>query len=387
MFIEFKFINQEKDIRYIRLATIVGFLFFFGLRGYILTDWLVYYPLFDKMPTIWDGGFSSAFNMDFAAEYGTDVSIGKTGMELGFVYFTLIFKSIIPNYFAWVFFNTIIDVLLLDIFIRRYSKYYVLGFIFFFVFEGLGIEINLMRNIKAILIFLVSVKYIEQRRIIPYMLLNFLGFLFHSSALIFFPLYFFIHKEWSKKVIWSIFVIGIFILLFKITYLAPILSSIGGLIGGRISVLIEMYLASDLYSGAYGLFHFGYIERVVTFCLFMLSYDKLKEQNSSNVIFLNTYVIYFIIYFYFSEISVIIERLPMLFVFANWILYPNLFYLLDSRINKLIFLCIFIMYSFVKISNANSNIIAKYDNLLFGIESHEERLESFINNYDQVIGD
>jgi hypothetical protein len=292
---------QEKNTNPLRWATITGFLFFFGLRGLLLTDWMVYYPFFEKVPTIWDGGLVSAFNMDFADEYTTDVSIERTGMERGFIYFTLLFKSLVPNYYAWIFFNSLIDVCLLDIFIRRYSKYYVLGFIFFFVFEGIVIEVNLIRNIKAILLFLISIKYLQERRILPYMLLNILGFFFHSSAIIYLPLYFFLHKEWSKKVIWSLFVGGILLLLCRVEYLEPVLRTAGDLIGGRISLMVNLYLESDLYSGSYGLFHFGYLERVVSFFLFMLNYDQLKEQNRDNIVFLNSYVIYFVIYFYFQK--------------------------------------------------------------------------------------
>jgi acetyltransferase-like isoleucine patch superfamily enzyme len=33
----------------------VGFLFFFGLRGFVYTDWYSYYPFFEKTGTLWDG--------------------------------------------------------------------------------------------------------------------------------------------------------------------------------------------------------------------------------------------------------------------------------------------------------------------------------------------
>jgi len=386
MFFEFRNINNEKDTKYIQWATIAGFIFFFGLRGYIFTDWLVYNPLFEKIPTFWEGGQIGSLNIDIAENFGTDVSIGKNGIEFGFIYFTMLFKSIIPNYFAWVFFNTIIDILLLNIFIKRYSKYYVLGFICFFVFEGIGIEANLMRNVKAILLFLVSIKYLEERRILPYMSLNFVGFLFHTSAIIFFPLYFFLHKEWPQKIIWGIFIAGIIIFLLQITYLAPVLNFIGNKIGGRISVLIHLYLNSDLYSRSFGLFHFGYLERVFTFCIIMSFQKQLKEQSTHNIIFLNAYVIYFIIYFFFSEIRVVIERVPMLFVFGNWVLYPNLLALIKTNINKTLFLVVFILFSSAKLIKSNSNVLAKYDNLLFGIDNYEIRDERVINNGNEIQG-
>jgi hypothetical protein len=38
----------------------------------------------------------------------------------------------------------------------------------------------------------------------------------------------------------------------------------------------------------------------------------------------------------------------------------------------------------VKIVNANSNVFAYYDNVLFGVQSYEERYETFVNQYDEL---
>ncbi len=80
----------------------------------------------------------------------------------------------------------------------------------------------------------------------------------------------------------------------------------------------------------------------------------------------------------------LVERLPLLFVFAYWVLYPNLYYLIKKVVNQLIFLLIFLAYSLVKIVNANSNVFAYYDNVLFGVQSYEERYETFVNQYDEL---
>jgi hypothetical protein len=383
MFIEFRNINNKRGNLTVEIMTQVGLAIFIGARGLIFTDWLVYYPMFDKMPTIWDG--FSVFGTDFADLYGTDESIERTGTELGFVYYTLIFKSILPNFHAWVFFSSVIDFVLLHIFIKRYSPYYVLGFICFYVFEGLGIEVNLMRNVKAIVFFLVSIKYLEERKPIPYFLLNTLGFFFHSSAILYFPLYFVLHKKWSKKFLWSIFGLGILILLFQIHYLSPILMFIGEKVGGRIGLMIQFYLASDLYSSSFGLLHFGYLERVATFSIMIGLYDRLSEAKKSNVIFLNTLVIYYFAYSFLSEIKVIIERVPLLFVFSYWILYPNLFALVKKRINKALIMCALLLFTTAKFLKSNNNIFVKYDNVLFGIDSYELRNERFINHSSEIV--
>ena len=385
MFLEFRQLKFEKDTKYIRWATMVGFVFFFGLRGFVYTDWVMYYPLFDKLPTIWDGGLVSVLSTDFSDSFVTDVSVGKAGLELGFIYYAVFFKSIIPDYFAFVFFNSIIDVLLLNAFFKRYSRYYVLSFILFIAFGGLILEFNLIRNIKAFLFFLVSIKYLQERRIIPYILLNLAGYLFHSSALIYIPLYFILDKKWPQWLIWGIFIAGNIIFLFQIKYLEPIALAVGDMIGGRLAVQVRLYFVSDLYSQPYGI-GLGYIERTITFLVMVLSRKKLTEQNSGNVVFINSFLIYFIIYSFFSEIMVAVERLSLLFVFSYWILYPELLGLVRKSINKLILVLFILAYSVLKLTQANCNIFSKYDNILFGIESFENRKMHIDNNMDAILG-
>lgn len=381
LFWEFRQINDEIDTKYIRWISIILFLFFFGLRGFIYTDWAIYYPLFDKLPTIGEGGLTKVLSTDFSEEFITDVSVGKAGMELGFIYFTVFFKSLINNYFAFVFVNTLIDVILLNVFLKRYSRYYALSIILFMVFGGYILEFNLMRNIKAIMLFLISIKYIQERRILPYLLLNTLGFFFHSSALIFFPLYFILNKQWPQWLIWGIFIVGNMIFLLHIKYLETTVISIADLVGGRMGVKARLYFASDFYSQSYGI-GLGYIERVITFLVMILTQNKLKEQSPHNQIFINCFILYFVVYFFFSEIMVAVERISLLFVFSYWILYPEILFMLKETMHKWILLVLICMYSTLKIIQANTNIYSRYDNLLFGIESFEDRSTKMYNNYD-----
>lgn len=384
MFWEFRQLKNEKETSYIRWAVIIVFVFFFGLRGFVYTDWVLYYPMFDKLPTIWDGGLTKVLSTDFSEEFLTDVSVGKAGLELGFVYFAVFFKSIINDYFAFVFLNTVIDIILLDIFIRRYSKYYALSFIVFLIFGGLILEFNLLRNFKALLFFMLSLKYLQERRMLPYMVLNVAGFFFHSSALIFLPLYFILNKQWPSWLVWTIFVLGNIIFLLHIKYLQPVTLAMADMMGGRMGVKIRLYFASDFYSQAYGL-GLGYIERILTFLGVILFQKKLKEQSSYNQIFINCYLLYFIIYFFFAEMMVAVERLSLLFVFAYWILYPEFLFLINKAFNKWILLIVFLGYSVLKLAQANSNIFSKYDNLLFGIESFEDRSLKIYNNVDAIL--
>jgi|GEM_PF-152906 hypothetical protein len=379
--LEFRQLKFGGETKFIRWTAMIGFVFFFGLRGFVYSDWQVYYPLFERIPTIWDGGLTSVFSQDFSDAFVTDVGMGKSGVEMGFVYWTLLFKSVIPDYFAWVFFNTVVDVLLLDIFFRRYSPYYVLSFILFTALGGLLIEINLMRNVKAILLFLISLKYMEERRILPYMGLNVLGVFFHSSAVVFLPLYFILNRQWPKWLLWSIFVVGNLISLLHINYIEPFMLSFADLVGGRLGVQIKLYFAIDWYSKPYGI-SIGYIERVATFLLLIFFQRKLIERQARNMIFINVYVLYFIVFFFLSEISVAVDRLSLLFVFAYWIIYPELFALIGDAVNKLIAFLAILAFCTIKVATLNSSIFTKYDNQLFGIESYDVRSQWVYNELD-----
>ena len=379
MFLEFRCIKYNQNTGIIRLATIAGFLFFFGLRGFVFTDWLIYKPLFEEMPTLFGG------NLNIITDrFSTNIETGFRGTELGFIYFTVIFKTIIPNYIAWIFFNTLIDVLLLDIFFRHYSKYYVLSFIIFVTFGGLGLEFNLLRNVKAILLFLLSLKYLHSRQLIPYMLLNILGCVFHASSLIFLPLYFILHKEWPKSLLWIIFIVGNILFLFHIQYLKPLLTSAGDLIGGKIMIMIRTYFENELYNSQFGI-GLGYIERIVTFCVILYFYELLKKQSNYNIIFINSFILYFIVYFFFTEIRVAVERLSLLFVFSYWILYPNILNLFTRLNNRIIVIFTLLVYCILKLTVGNSNVFSKYDNLIFGIESFEVRQERVNENLEEVL--
>jgi hypothetical protein len=219
---------------------------------------------------------------------------------------------------------------------------------------------------------MLSLKYLENRNIIPYMLLNLLGFLFHSSAIIFLPLYFFLHKEWPKKLIWGIFIGGILVFTLQLKYLEPVLLYFSNLIGGKIMLVTKYYLEDDFYGKPFGI-GIGYVERIVTFLVIMKFYYKLKNQDSSNIIILNTYVLYFVVYFYFGEFVVTVERFSLLFAFSYWILYPNIIRIIQRPRMPNNFLYLVVFYCILKVALSNYSVFSKYDNLVFGIESYQER--------------
>jgi hypothetical protein len=156
---------------------------------------------------------------------------------------------------------------------------------------------------------------------------------------------------------------------------------IGG--GGQVAASISYYLATDKYNHPYG-FTIGYFERVLTYMLVMLCYNRLLKQNHFNVVFINAYVLYFFFFFFFAELTVMTQRLPLLFVFSYWILYPNLFAMIKIETNKLIIVFVAMLFFTLKVAQGRSSLFAKYDNVLLGIQSFEER-KAIFNKYKSEI--
>ena len=130
------------------------FFLFFGFRGYIDTDFAVYYPIYEMTPTLNDvdgtARFFSGINEDYIVK-----------IEPGFKVALVILKSISNNYFFLQIVSSLINVLFLNYFFKRFSPQYALGFVIFLIFSGLIIEINLIRNSKAIFLFIYSLQYIK----------------------------------------------------------------------------------------------------------------------------------------------------------------------------------------------------------------------------------
>ena len=338
------------------------FFVFFAFRGFINTDWLTYYTEFDKCS--WDLLFR--------------YELGKS-REPGFLIFELLCKTLFDNFHFFVFMSTVVNTVLLVNFFRRYTDNVLLALTICLVFEGFMINVNLMRNSISIYIFLNALQYLQQRRALPYFLMCLLAMSFHFSAIVYFPLYFFLHRSLNKWVYLGIFMgcVIIFILHVPIFMSLIKLTGIGGeFIEEKIDVYTEM-------SSARG-FGMGFLERLITGLLVFCYYGKLKDLRPENNIFINSLVAFFIAIFLFSEFAEISKRIYILFIYAYWILWGDLIKCFYYERNRYLF-CTFVgLYCLVKTATTLNQPIHDYDNLLLGgIKSYQERKYIFEKTFEE----
>lgn len=333
---------------------------FIGLRGHIMSDFIVYYPYFENQSDI----------LHFSSQEFYDAHF-----EPGFLIYTAVFKLFCSNYFAWIAFNTLIDLVVLAWFFHRYCRSMVLPLIFFIAFNGILMEFNLYRNMKAIDCFLLSLPYLQQRRIWPYIMLNLLGFTFHASSLLYLPVYFILTLNTNLMVRVGCFVISNFIFLGNIQVISELLNN------------LSFFQALDAYDKVAGYtgsatevkISIGYLERTVGFIVFSLYYNRLVKTNRAYVVFYNSFLIYYCCYLSLYEVKVLVERIPYLFMFSYWVLYPAV---VDIRSRWRQVLRAGVAFLVVlKIVSSNHPAV-RYENILLPHSTYEQR-KALYQNYEQ----
>lgn len=351
-------IELKEKYKYISVGI---FIFFFGLRGFILSDWIVYYEYF--------------FNCDFSYLLGWPTTQGV--MEPGFTLLCLLVKTIMPNYSFFVFITTAINTYLLLLFFKGRISNLPLALAIYICFEGLLISTNFMRNSIAILLFLNSLNSLETRDAKKYFLLIFIAFCFHSSALLYMPLYFVFNRKCNKWIYLGIFMICNVIFLSKVSLFSSLLSIFG--IDEDISMKVRAY--TELYDKSSKI-SIGYLERLLTGCLIFCFFDKLNDIRKENAVFINAVLAYFICFFCISEFEVLSKRLCALFAFGYWILWIDLLKCFSIKNNKNLYALFIGLYCILKIGSSTMLPDFKYENIIFGASSYQERLYYHNRTYD-----
>lgn len=350
--------TENYDTRKIYDVCCIALLFlFFGFRGFVFTDWVSYYETFT--------------NCDLSNLY----SPGKgDNTEIGFTILMLLCKSIINNYQFLVLVTTGIDLYLLVRFLKRRVSYLPLALMLYLAMGGLIMQVNLLRNTISILIFVNALEYLEKREPVKYFSLCLLALSFHWSSILYFPLYFFLHRQISKWIFLTIFIIGNIVLILKIPIFTSLVSFCIGLFNEQISTKIDQYTGLFDYSSTFSI---GFIERFFTGIMVFCYYDKLKEIRKENIIFINSLLLYFAMFYMLSQFDEIARRMSNLFQYSYWILWYDLIKCFYYKTNKWLFIFFVGIYCILKIYGTAHSPINAYDNVLTGAKSYQERIYQY----------
>lgn len=349
--------KNERKKHMLFVFSIILLIGFLGLRGFIGWDWWAYYPSYNNLP--------NGFNY-----------------EIGYEIWSNIFYKIGLSYHHFTFINTVADILILAYVLKKYSKYPIFSMFLFLAVQGLSFEVDLLRNAKAVLLFIISIQFIKERKLIPFLILNILGMTFHMSSVIYLPMYFILNRNYSRKIILPLIILGNIYYLFDtklfthiLEYMSSVLpAAVGGKITSYLSIIPQNY---KLPVGTL------YFERLVTFIMVFFFLHKEKgsreKENQYSLIMENSFYIFYLIFLFTSEFFIASTRIGILFIYANWFLWGDIIEnFRDTKIKAAVFL-IAVLIGGNRIYNHfdfNGNkILYRYENIITDHKSYEEKMK------------
>lgn len=217
--------------------------------------------------------------------------------------------------------------------IKRFSKNYFFSVFIFITFQFYIFQFSGLRQAIAFSIVLMSLKYIQERKLFKFIITIIIASTFHKTAIIFIPAY------WITKNKITIKSIAIFLVTFILLYIVK----------GQILMLITKYIYSTYdVSKTAG----GYIMLVLLFGIFIfftLIRNKNAEFDKNNDIWFNMLMIAILIQS-LASVQGNIARLTMYYSYSLLFLIPNVVHnieksnqrVLIKTIIYILLLCFFI---------------------------------------------
>ena len=273
IFFFFIYILFGKNVKNIKLLVFsLSFLTIFVgisdmLGGY---DRYIYGELFDRMADVTKSGGNPLTSESFQFYAG----------DFGYGTLCALITYITNNRYIFIFIVTVIVYILLFISIRDYTSNYpfaVLLFLalwFFFTFTYL-------RQVLSVTTAWLAIRYISRRDLKKFLLVWFIAFSFHNSALIFLPIYFVPIKKYHEKYILTIMGIALLI------GLTPIPS---GLFQAYAEIDVQRVNVEIL--ALEGTFRFAYLIEALFFLFIILSHYRQIPKKPKTIVLTNMALVF-----------------------------------------------------------------------------------------------
>ena len=356
-------IRHEGMKKLVMQLTVLSFVVFYGMRGYIGMDLFAYHALFRDLPTLWD--------------WDAEKFWLYKNYEIGFKFYVVVLKSLCNNHDVFLTVNTLIDIALLHVILRRHATVsYAFSAALFLSFMGMVYMVDQIRSCKSLLLFFLSIRYAQNGAFVKYLMLNLCGSLFHVSSLLFVVLYPFFRREWSRRTVWMLFVPGILAFLLRLNVFEALVDFLISCSIPIASNKLAVYMEDALYSSTREI-SFGFLfslagNAVLMYLICWRYYDRLRSDERVRF-FVNLFVVY-VFFFLFSQWSMITStRLPGLFIISLVILAPHLLKEMQGVRVKTICFCAFSLYLMTNITIYTTNVEYNYKNRLFQTDGLSHR--------------
>lgn len=325
IFISLVILLRKKQKKFYIFLTLIFFVLSF-IRWEMGTDWRTYFQTF------------------FTKNVNEMIYVS----EIGYRYLNNIIYRLFPSYTFMLFTIALIIFPLKYSFMYRYSSFPLLSLLMNFCLNR-G-DIFFVRHNIAIAILLFSTKYIIEKKKTKFIISVGIATLFHWSSLIFICSYFLYNYLKLKRcqiIFWVI--CGILLSKYNLTLFENIVNLIPASIykekllfylNNRLTYIYKAYLNANL------VYIIALSNRLFLITLFIILYKKIEELYKK---IFNLYFFGCLLYIFFYSISPEIARLANLFDDYALVLFPSLYKYMNKKYKKIIFLCITLMYLYLKL--------------------------------------
>lgn len=263
--------------------------------------------------------------------------------EYGYILFNKLLSLISQNPQTILYAEATVCVSCVSYFIYKNSKKTFDSIIYFICLGSMMFMLSGFRQSIAMSICLISVEFIKEKKLIPFLICILLAYSFHQSAIIFLISYFIINSNFKLK--HNLFLISIFMVV---------------LLFNEQIILIANRLFNRNYSGYVGSSFNGIMYIVIYIIIILMSLITKKENNNDNKISLNMTILssIFFVFGYFIEIS---QRISWYYLFGVSSALPNIYSLVSNKKSALIIRVMFLTLAIaIFVHRFSNNVYSEY---------------------------
>ena len=357
--------------RGLQFLLFIFFWFTAGWRYETGTDYLAYVRIFD-----------SSSDLSHLLHTGTfDVPM----IEPGYLFINSIFISLgVDVNYMFLFISFCTTLLLFRSFEDYLPDYKYLGLLTYFAFIYFQMDMSGLRQAIALNVFFVALRYIYRRQFWRYTLCILLAATFHVSVIIVYPLYFFLNKKISSRLIVGTSVAGLLVIGLQLPIIGWITEYlISPLFSSNILYKVLYYTTSDIEPWPINIKVFFYLA-----ILFVIVYNrnKLAERFPYFNIILNLLFLFVLLRIVLWESVELDMRLGFYMSLGMTMGFPLLFEIVSRKLIRQLTFVVFVFVNWYQCQNYFFSIptFSPYQNYIvhkiFKLPSNgEERLYELMN--------
>lgn len=278
----------------------------------------------------------------------------RNDIEIGYMFINKFFNFLGASFEEFLFFFTMVNMLLIYKSIKIYSINFFYSFYIFYSYYVLSYVFSGIRQSIAMSIGLLSFNFIIKDKPFKYFFTILIASSFHIVSLIYVPFYFISKMKIKKNYIF--FLVILTFIIGKTNIIKTVLIQLSNL---PFFENIRYILYSEHFGRKLG-FGLGDLEKLGVVILIFIFYNEIKSSKSMFILS-QSYILSVVIYFLFNNISELARRVSTPYRISEIILIPFLINNIKSKYLRLIvFLIFLILISFRLISIINNG----YDSLV-----------------------